>query len=193
MFPRHKLWAWTIVAVAVAWTAAAGSIAFFRSQRVTAEKVVAFIGEKPLQGLSTKDRLHRIEGLADRVNHLDFDERQKFRLEKRLRNFFLEMSEAERAHYLELTLPNGMKNMMEAFNKMTPQKRKQVVNRAVTELSRVSAQGDRAEMEKALGDENLKKVVAEGMKAYFTEANSQTKLDLQPLLDQVQNILQMGR
>jgi hypothetical protein len=76
---------------------------------------------------------------------------------------------------------------------MTPQKRKQVVNRAVTELSRVSAQGDRAEMEKALGDENLKKVVAEGMKAYFTEANSQTKLDLQPLLDQVQNILQMGR
>ena len=193
MFPRHKLWAWTIVAVVVAWIVAAGSIAFFRGQRVTAEKVVAFIGEKPLQGLSTKDRLRRIEGLADRVNHLDFDERQKFRLEKRLRNFFLEMSEAERAHYLELTLPNGMKNMMEAFNKMTPQKRKQVVNRAVTELSRVSAQGDRAEMEKALGDENLKKVVAEGMKAYFTEANSQTKLDLQPLLDQVQNILQMGR
>ncbi len=193
MFPRHKLWAWTIAAVVVAWIVAAGSIAFFRGQRVTAEKVVAFIGEKPLQGLSPKDRLHRIEGLADRVNHLDFDERQKFRLEKRLRNFFLEMSEAERTHYLELTLPNGMKNMMEAFNKMTPQKRKQVVNRAVTELSRVSAQGDRAEMEKALGDENLKKVVAEGMKAYFTEANSQTKLDLQPLLDQVQNILQMGR
>ena len=100
MFPRRKLWAWTVAAVAIAWIAAAGSIAFFRGQRVTAEKVVAFIGEKPLQGLSTKDRLHRIEGLADRVNRLDFDERQKFRLEKRLRNFFLEMSEAERAHYL---------------------------------------------------------------------------------------------
>lgn len=193
MFPRRKLWAWTVAAVAVAWIAAAGSIAFFRSQRVTAEKVVAFIGAKPLRDLSAEDRLRRIEDLADRVNRLDFEERQKFRLEKRLRNFFLEMSEPERARYLELTLPGGMRNMMEAFNKMTPQKRKQIVSRAVTELSRLSEQGDRAEMEKALGDESLKKIAAEGMKAYLSQASSQTKLDLQPVLEQVQNILQMGR
>ena len=172
---------------------AVASIAWFRSHRITAEKVVAFIAEKSLREMSPGERSARIGALADRVNHLDFEERQKFRLEKRLRAYFLEMTDAERARYLDLTLPSGMKNMMEAFNKMTPQKRKRVIDRAVTELSRVSDQGDRAEMEKALGDENLKKVVTQGMKSYLSEASAQTKLDLQPLVEQVQNILQMGR
>jgi lauroyl/myristoyl acyltransferase len=190
---RRQLWAWTAAAVAAAWIAAAAGIAFFRSQRVTAEKVIAYLGEQPLRGLPAAERMRRVEGLADRVNRLDFDERQKFRLEKGIRRAFLEMTDAERNRYLELTLPSGMRNMMEAFNKMTPQKRKKVVDRAVHELARLSEHGDRAEMEKALGDENVKKIAAEGMKAYLSEASAQAKLDLQPLLEQVQNILQMGR
>ncbi|MCC7518302.1 MAG: hypothetical protein IT578_03855 [Verrucomicrobiae bacterium] len=193
MTSRRRLWIWTGLAVAIAWVLAAGSIAFFRGQRVTSEKVVAYLREKPLRDLSDEERMRRIEGLADRVNRLDFEERQKVRFEKEIRRIVLEMTEAERVRYLSLTLPSGMKNMMEAFNKMPPLKRKQVVHRAITELSRYSEGGDRAEMEKTLGDENVKRIAAEGMKAFLSEANSQTKLDLQPLFEQVQNILQMGR
>ncbi len=193
MSTRRQLWLWTILGVAAAWIAAVAGIMIFRGQRVTAEKVVGYLEEKPLRSLSVEERARRIEGLAARVNRLSFDERQKFRLEKRIRRTFLEMTDAERARYLDLTLPRSMRNMMDAFNQMPPHKRKQVVNRAVVELSRASEQGDRVEMEKALGDENLKKIAAEGMKAFLSEANSQTKLDLQPLIEQVQNILQMGR
>lgn len=193
MSARRLLWLWTLLGVALVWAVAVVGIRIFRSQRVTAEKVVHYLEGTSLRDLSADERARRIEELAALVNQLNFEERQKFRLEKRIRQTFREMTDAERARYLELTLPRGMQNLMDAFNKMAPPKRKQVVNRAILELSRASEQGDRNELEKTFGEENLKMIASEGMKAFFSEASAQTKLDLQPLIEQVQSILQMGR
>ncbi len=132
-----------------------------------------------------------VEGLADRMNRLSLEERRKFRSQRGVRDAWLAMTDEERARYLELTLPTGMKQMMEAFNQMPPERRKQIVNRAVNELQRAQSEGSREEMSKALGDENLKRVVAEGFKAYLKDADASAKLDMQPLLEQVQGLMQM--
>ena len=47
--------------------------------------------------------------------------------------------------------------------------------------------------EHALSDANLKRMVDEGMKTFIRDANADTKLDLQPLIEQMQNIMQMSR
>lgn len=190
MLKRRQVWIWGAVAVAVVWLLAIAGIWFARSQRMTAEKAVDYLKAHPLTGLSEPDRQRVIEGMANRVNRLTFEERQKFRYEGKLRKWFEEMTDAERRRYIDLTLPKGVKQMMEAFNEMTPAKRKQVVNRAMADLNRVREELGRQDAEGSLPDQALKRIIDEGMKSFISDANAETKLDLQPLIEQMQSIMQ---
>jgi hypothetical protein len=180
-----------LVALIVLWAVVAGAIAFARAQRQTAEKTIAYLTARPLAGKSEAERARIIAGMAERVNRLDFEERQKFRYEGPLRAWFEELTEAERIRYVELTLPRGLQQMMEAFNEMTPAKRKQIVNRALNDLAR--AREEMPEAPPALSDETLQRIVNEGMKSFLRDASAETKLDLQPVIEQMQQIMQMAR
>ncbi|MBI4023643.1 MAG: hypothetical protein HY360_01595 [Verrucomicrobia bacterium] len=192
MRQRH-VWILGALALAVTWIATFAAMWLARSQTMTAEKAAAWISERSLSSLSEDQRLRTIEELARRVNRLSFEERQKFRFERSLRSFYREMTDAERARYLDLTLSGGMKQMMDAFNKMTPDQRKRLVNRAMNELGRAQDETGRAELDKALNDQNIKRIVDQGLKTYFTDANASAKLDAQPLLEQMQSVLQTAK
>ncbi len=79
--PSKRIWWRGAVALLVVWGVVAGAIAFARAQRQTAEKTLAFLTAHPLAGRSETERERIIAGMADRVNRLEFDERQKFRYE----------------------------------------------------------------------------------------------------------------
>jgi hypothetical protein len=179
--------------LAAVWVIAVGGIWLARSQRITAEKAIAYMQSHRLAGLSAAERKRILEGLAYRVNRLSFEERQKFRFEKSVREMFDEMSDEERARYLDLTLPKGMQQMMEAFNQMPPAKRKQVVTRALNDMNRMRDEMGQEDLAKSLSDQNVQRIIDEGMKKYISGANADTKLDLQPLIEQMQSIMQMIR
>lgn len=186
-----RIWWRGLVALIVVWTVVAGAIAFARAQRQTAEKTLAYLAAHPLAGKSEAERARILAGMAERVNRLEFEERQKFRYEGDLRAWFEELTEAERIRYVELTLPRGLQQLMEAFNEMTPAKRKQIVNRALNDLAR--AREEMPDAPPALSDENLQRIVNEGMKSFLRDASAETKLDLQPVIEQMQQIMQMAR
>ena len=190
MMQRRHIWIWGGVAVVTVWLMAIAGIWFARGQRMTAEKAVDYLKAHPLNGLSEPDRQRVIAGMASRVNRLTFEERQKFRYEGKLRKWFEDMTDAERRQYIDMTLPKGVKQMMEAFNEMTPAKRKQVVNRAMADLNRVREEIGRQDAEGALSDQTVKRLIDEGMKSFISDANAETKLDLQPLIEQMQSIMQ---
>ncbi len=122
-------------------------------------------------------------------------QRQKFRHQDDLRAMFEKMTPAERLRYLDLTLPRGMKQMMEAFNKMEPDKRRQLVNRAVNDLTRARDEAgpkDQDRLRTSLNDQTTQKIINEGMKSFLSDATAETKLDLQPLIEQMQTLLQTG-
>ncbi len=108
-----------------------------------------------------------------------------------MRAWFEELTETERIRYVELTLPRGLQQMMEAFNEMPPAKRKQIVNRALNDLAR--AREEMPDAPPALSDENFQRIVDEGMKSFIRDANAETKLDLQPVIEQMQQIMQGAR
>ena len=188
-----RVWKWGVLALAGVWLLAGLGFWIVRAQRMTAAKAVTYLHAHPLPGRSPAERAQVIAGMATRVNQLSFEERQKFRYEGRLREWFEAMTAAERLQYLDLTLPKGMKQMMEAFNKMPPEKRKQIVSRAVADMGRVRDETGSPEAQQAMSDENLKRIVDEGMKTFIRDANAETKLDLQPLIEQMQNIMQSSR
>ncbi len=192
---RRRIWTIGGLALLGVWAVAGIAILVARSQRMTAEKTLAYAHDHSLEGKSDADRAEIIEGLADRVNRLSFDERQKFRHQDDLRAMFEKMTPAERLRYLDLTLPRGMKQMMEAFNKMEPDKRRQLVNRAVNDLTRARDEAgpkDQDRLRTSLNDQTTQKIINEGMKSFLSDATAETKLDLQPLIEQMQTLLQTG-
>src|ERR1041384_7528673 len=133
----QRIWLRGAAALAAVWVIAVSGIWLAPSQRMTAEKTIEYMNAHRFDGLSAAERKKIIEGLASRVNRLSFEERQKFRFEKSIRQAFEQMTDEERARYLDLTLPKGMQQMMEAFNEMTPTRRKQIVNRALNDMNRM--------------------------------------------------------
>ena len=101
--------------------------------------------------------------------------------------------DAERGRYLDLTLPKGLKQMMEAFNGMPPARRKQIVTRAVADLSRVREEIRSQDVGDAMNDQTVRRIIDEGMKSFYADASAETKIDLQPLIEQMQSIMQTGR
>ena len=108
---------------------------------------------------------------------------------KRLDGFFRNLRPEEQARFLDLTLPTGFKQMMDALNKMTPEKRQQFVDKALADMKK--REGDRppdAEL-----DGNARKIIDQGFKSFYSDASADVKMDVAPLIEQLQKNLQGGR
>ena len=182
-----------VVALLAVWLVAGLGVWFVRSHRMTTEKAVAYLEAHRLEGLPAEERARVIQSLAEQVNQLSFEERQKFRYEDRLRERFQQMTPAEQHRYIDLTLPKGLKQMMTAFNEMTPAKRKQIVTRALADIGRMHDEAGLKDAKHALSDANLKRIVDDGMKSFIRDASADTKLDLQPVIEQIQLIMHRAR
>jgi hypothetical protein len=168
------------------WLVAGGVIFFARSAKVTPESVRAYVSAHPIEGKSAPERSKVIEKLAKQMNQLAYEDRRGVRMGKGLDGFFRALTPAEQARFLDLTLPTGFKQMMEALNKMTPEKRQKFVSKALDDMKK--REGDRPPDEQL--DTNAKKIIDQGFKSFYSEASADVKMDVAPLIEQLQKNLQ---
>lgn len=187
---RRRTWIIGALCIAAAWAVAIAVIAVARGQAVTAEKVRAFVEANPLSELEGEDRTEHIEALAERMNRLPFDERQDPAVQSAARRQFLAMTPEERLRYLDLVLPRGMQQMMEAINDMPRDERKKLVDRALADMQGREGDERRGRMEEQVGGDAMQKIVDEGLRSYLSDASPEAKLDLEPLVLQMQRNLQ---
>jgi ketol-acid reductoisomerase len=83
----------------------------------------------------------------------------------------------------------SMGRFMESLDAMKPEQRKQFVEKGLKEIQEGRTE---AEMTRAneLGSDLLDKISQQGMKAYFEKANTDTKLDLAPLMEAMNEVMQ---
>jgi len=172
--------------LAAIWLVAGGVIFFARSAKVTPESVAAYVSAHPIEGKSTGDRSKIIEKLARQMNQLGYEDRRGVRMGKGLDGFFRALTPEEQAKFLDLTLPTGFKQMMEALNKMTPEKRQRFVTKALDDMKK--REGDRPPDGEL--DANAKKIMDQGFKSFYSEASADVKMDVAPLIEQLQKNLQ---
>ena len=108
------------------------------------------------------------------------------RMGRRLDGFFRSLTPEEQGRFLDLTLPTGFKQMMEAFNKMDPEKRKRFVKKALEDMERDAERGEQPPVD----DEVMQKMVEQGLRSYYSDATADVKMDLAPLIEQMQKNLQ---
>jgi hypothetical protein len=170
-----------------------------KNSKMTAEKVRAYAESVDLSKLTGNARARAIKALADKLNALSIEERRKARMERLSRIWFSQMTEDEKAGFIEATMPTGFKQMLASFEQLSEDKRRRTVDDA---LRRLREQRDQAPMaqrneggtnDPVLSAELQAKIRVIGLKTFYSQSSAQTKAELGPLLEELQRVMQSGR
>ena len=190
--------------LAAAWLFAWGGYKFAQSRRVTAEKVAQYLRSVDLAQLSGDARAAALRDLARKMNALSVEERRRARFAGDWDKWFGAMTEAEKAAFLDATLPSGFKQMLTSFEQLPEDKRRRAVDDAIRELKRARATIEKEEPEFIVGasgtnqppelsEELQQRVVTLGLKSIYSDSSAQTKAELAPLLEEMQRSMESGR
>lgn len=193
---RKRIVIQSLLVLAVVWAGVAGIRGFAGSKRVTAEKIRAEITAANFAdwsqgipaGAAPDQRREPIERVAGMFNALDFAEREQARQEQIGEAFFRRLAPREKERFVELTVEKSMQSLMRALDAMSAEERRKIVERGLREIEEGRTQ---EEMQRAqeMSEELLTRITTEGVKAYFSEAGADTKLDLAPLMEAMDGVV----
>jgi hypothetical protein len=183
------------VALVAIWVVTWTAYHFIGKTRMTAEKLEQFAASIDFASLSSADRDKAIDDLASMINALSYEERQKWRHSAAWKKWFAAMTEAERLKFIEATLPTGFQQMMDAFSQLPDDQRKKIIDDSVKRLNEQGLNnpaGNDGSGAPALSPELEQKVRELGVKQLYTGSSAETKAELAPLLEAMQQQINNG-
>ena len=172
----------------VIWVVAMVGYKLAENAKVTPEKVQAYLGVTDFSQLSSAGRAAAIQKLAAMLNALSLEERQRLRLERTA--WFEKMTEDEKEKFIAATLPTGVKQMLSAFEQLPADKQQHAVDDAIKQMK--SARRPDAN-NPPLSPDLQAKVMKLGLQSFYSQSSAQTKAELAPLLEQMQQMMESGR
>lgn len=199
MSPRYKFLLYGVAGFVAIWLAALGVHQFAASRKVTVDKIRSYAGSVDLSRLSAAERARAIARLAAMLNALSYDERREARMGRLWEKWFAQMTDAEQAQFVELTMPTGFKQMVGAFEKMPEDRRQRAISDALRSMREAQAQmkktgGQPASTNTLVLSEDLQQRIATiGLKTFYSDSSAQTKAELAPVLEEMQRMMEEGR
>lgn len=186
-----------LAVLALVWAVVFGVRFFASSKKVTAERLEREVrqlnfadwSENPGSGVVAKKRGEEIRRIAEMVNRLDFAERERNRQNRSGEEFFRKLSPTEKNLFIDLTIMESMGRFMEALDQMPEEQRKKFVEQGLKEIREGRTEEEMARA-REMDDNLLTKISEEGMRAYFDKASADTKLDLAPLMEAMNEVMQ---
>ena len=187
-----------VLVLVVVWALVWGIRSYAGSRKITAERVNSEVAaahfsdwsnNAALNAAEAKRREKSLRNIAALVNRLDFQEREKNRDNRTGEDFFRLLSPSEKSLFIELTVAESMNSFMKALDVMKPEQRKKFVEQGLKDIQNGRTKDNMARTD-AMSDELMEKISQEGMRAYFEKSNSDTKLDLAPLMDAMNEAMQ---
>ena len=191
-----------LLAILAVWVVALLGYTVARNSKVTAEKVRAYAESVDLSKLSATDRAQALKRLADMLNALSPEERRRARLDRVAWRWFNQMTEAEKAAFIEATMPTGFKQMLTAFEQLPEEKRHRAINDALRRLKEEqdkppagsgAAKPGSTNGPPVLSDELQAQIRTLGLKTFYSQSSAQTKAELAPVLEELQRAMESGR
>jgi hypothetical protein len=205
MSPRYKILVYGIVSFLAVWVVAFGAYHIAANRKVTVEKVRSYAMSVDLSKLSAADRAKAIAKLAGMLNALSYEERREARLGRAWETWFAQMTDAEKAQFIELTMPTGFKQSIAAFEKMPVEKRQRAVDDALRNLKEAQTQmkksgamppstnGLASTNGPALSEDLRKQIATIGFKTFYSDSSAQTKAELAPVMEEMQRMMENGQ
>jgi DNA-directed RNA polymerase specialized sigma24 family protein len=196
---RRDIFIKAALVLLVVWGCVWGIRSYAGARKVTAARLSVAIstarfadwsGEhSPSDAAEAGRREQQLRKIAALVNGLDFNEREKNRENRSGEAFFRKLTASEKGLFIDLTLVESMGRFMQSLDAMKPEQRKKFVEQGLKEISEGRTQEEMAKAEEISSD-LLNKITQEGMKAYFEKSNADTKLDLAPLMEAMNEQMQ---
>ena len=186
-----------IAVLAAVWAIVFAVRSFAADKKITADRVEQEVRQAGFEDWSedagtpamAERREKKIRELAEMYNRLDFAERQKDRGSRSGEDFFKKLSGREKELFIDLTVVESMSRFMEALDQMPPEDRKRFVEKGLKEIQEGRTEEEMRRAEEM--DANvLTKISEEGMRAYFDKASADTKMDLAPLMEAINEVMQ---
>jgi len=194
MSSRNLLLVKGLVALVLVWGVAWGLMRWAGAARPTPEKVKAFAAENDLSAIENPEERKRvIDELATMLNGLEPSEVRELEEgagDDPRRDFFRELTPEEQFFFLERRVGRAFQQMMQSFNEMEREERRKIVDRSLKRMQ--EERGGPGRLEEA-DPEIANKITQAGLKSYYEDANAETKLDLAPLLEEMQRSMSMMR
>ena len=194
---RKRVLLQSLLILLLVWGLVTAIRAYAGSKKITADKVAAEVNAAAFEDWSegagsaatAKQREEKLREIAGLVNRLDFNERERNREDRSVEQMFRLLSGDEKRLFIDLTVRESMARFMEALDKLPPAERKKFVEKGLEEIKNGKT-GEELARADELGDGLLETITNEGMRAYFEKANADTKLDLAPLMESMNELMQ---
>ena len=183
----------------IVWAVVWGIRAYAGSKKITAERLDRQVAAarfadwsdqaSPPDRAEAARREKELRNIAGLVNRLDFQEREKHRENRAGENFFRKLAPDEKSLFVELTIVESMSRFMESLDAMKPEQRKKFVEQGMKEIQSGRTEEEMARADE-LGADLLDKISQQGMRAYFDKSSADTKLDLAPLMEAMNETMQ---
>ncbi len=194
MASRNRFMITGIGALVLLWAVVFGVVKWAGAARPTPEKIERFVAENPLDEINDPGRRKEVIGeLATMLNALEPEELREFESSDREAfrgKWFEKLSPDEQMFFLERRVGRAFQQLMESFNKMEREERRKIVDRSLKRMR--EERGGPARLEEA-DPQIAEKITSAGLKAYYEDASAETKIDLAPLLEEMQRSLSMMR
>src|SRR4051794_19921709 len=92
-----------VIAFIAVWLLAWAGYRIAQNSKMTAEKLRQYVNSIDLAKLSAADRARALRQLADKINALSAEERRQWRTESDWKDWFKDMTEEEKAQFIEAT------------------------------------------------------------------------------------------
>jgi len=184
--------------VILGWVLAITGYFLAQHSRMTAEKVRAYAESVNLNQLPAAARAQALRTLADKLNSLPAEERQKARFDRVGQMWFGSMTDPEKSDFIEQTMPTGFKQMISAFENMPEEKRRKAIDSAFKRMhqTRMDLEAGRGPQHESGGPpmspELEDRVRTIGLQTFFSQSSAQTKAELAPLLEELQHVMELG-
>ncbi len=184
------------VAIIALWLVVWGVSQWAADRKASAERVVRLIDEASFDEWSEElsesrrtARREKIDEIAQVLNRLDLRQREQLHETRAGMKLFLQLGSEEKIYFLEKTLTQSMRRMMEAFDKMDKEERRAMVARSIKDMRSGPGGEDLARLEEE-DPEVIERIVQVGLQTYYQDASAETKLDLVPLMDAFGEVIQ---
>jgi hypothetical protein len=196
---RRDVFQKAAVILVIVWACVWGLRSAAGSRKITAERVNREIAaanfadwsqENPATNPTEASRREgELRKIAELVNRLDFQEREKNRHNRDAEVFFRKLSPGEKSLFIELTIMESMSRFMATLDAMKPEQRKKFVEKGLNDIREGRTEAEMARADE-LSTDLLDKISQEGMRAYFEKSTADTKLDLAPLMEAINETMQ---
>ena len=198
---RHRFIAGAAASIVGIWLLAWIGHWYFESLKMTADKVGAYVESVNFSQLTGAARAKALKELEAKLNALSYDERQRFRAGHLMKDWFARMTDDEKAQFVEATLPAGFKQMINAFEQLPEDKRRQVIDDAIKNLRAANnraptgggAMQGGTNAPPPISPELEAKIRTIGLKSFYSQSSAQTKAEVAPFLEELQHQMESGR